>query len=556
MSATDRINSSMYGLYLQDPKFMEELGEVKTYYEFYEGRPYRPLDDLSIGGGQLWATKERDYRPTREVRNLVKKLMNKQTRFMTSKPPTILLSSVDGNVSKEQLDAKRGCLEQILQQGKFWNKFSKGFMDCCIGKRVLLACMFDTNDLKNGKAITDTKIRFRFYTMPEFTYEFDPNDPDTLTAVRIAYQDKSTAGLVPKEQRWHKYTYRMKDENDNYFATCQAKYEIVDGTNATAFLEYKVPVDNNGNEPEVKSEYVELVQEWDTGLSCIPCKVIFNDGLTGDIRGNSDIKDLMDMANDYNRTVSDYRDALRFRMFEQPVFIDADSRSIAGIKIAPNALIDLKSDPALGDGTNAVSTAKAEMLSGKFNFQVAVDSYLLGLKKDMFEAMDQPHPDSLINLPSAKALKMMYYDLIIRCEDKWAEWEEALLWLVDLIEECVIKFHLYPDMAEIKSMSIPTVTKLQHNYPIPDDEDIAKQVAIAEVQANVRSKHSYVEQFGYVEDADAEMNAILDEISSFNEVNNAMMGLDMTKTIQEGEKPTKRLARDEDKKVKSEKKDK
>lgn len=529
MNTIDTINESLFGLYVNDPKFMEELQEVKTYYEFYNGRPYQHEDDMQNDTGQLWKVKDRDYKPTREIRNLTKKLMKKQGRFMTAVPPTIMVSAIDGNIDREKLDAKRGVLESILNEGKFWNKFQKAFMDCTIGKRVLLCAMFEGTQ----EAVTDSKIKFRFYTMPEFTYEFDPNDSDKLMRVRIAYQDKSTVGLVPKQQRWHKYTYTMKDDKGNDLDTCQAIYEIVDGTNATAFLELTsqdINIDKDGvpTEPEIDKSYVLLRTEWDTGLSCIPCKVIFNDGLTGDTRGHSDIKDLMDMAMDYNRTVSDYRDALRFKMFEQPVFIDVDSRSIEGIKIAPNSIIDLKSDPSLGDGTNATSTARAEMLSGSFNFQPAVDSYLNQLKKDMYELMEQPSPEALLSIPSAKALKMVYYDLITRCEEKWCEWDEAILWLLDLIQECVEKFHLYSDKADIGNISLDTEIALVHNFPIPDDEETTKTVAIQEVQANVRSKKSYIEQYGYAEDADAEYQTILDELGAFNEVNNAMLGLDQT----------------------------
>lgn len=530
MNTIDILNQSMYGLYVNDPKFLEELQEVKKYYEFYEGRTFSVEEDLKDDRGQLWATKDRDYKPTREVRNITKKLIKKQSRFMTSIPPTLMLSSINGDIDRERLDSKRGIIESILYEGKFWNKFSKGFTDCTIGKRVLLACMFDVDD--KGKAITDSKLRFRFYTMPEFTYEYDPNDVDTLVRVKIAYQDKATVGLVPQKQRWHKYTYSMRDDKGERLPTCRAKYEIVDGTNSTAFLELTnqnaTDTDKNGNpnEPETDKEFVELSQEWDTGLSCIPCKVIFNDGLTGDTRGHSDIKDLMDLANDYNRTVSDYRDALRFKMFEQPVFVDVDSNSIANMKIAPNAVLDLKSDPSLGDGTNATSTAQFGMLSGTFNFQPAVSDYLVNLKKDMYELMEQPLPESLLNVPSGKALKMIYYDLITRCDEKWSEWDDALVWLIRLIEECVQVFHLYGDKPDIDSMSIDTEISIMHNYPIPDDEEDTKATAIKEVEAQVRSKKSYIEQFGYNEDADAEFQTILDEIDEFNSVNNSMVGLD------------------------------
>lgn len=515
-STFDTINKSMLGLYCTDRAFLEEVKEVQQYYEFYEGRNYNPEDDLESDKGQLWAVKDRDYRPTREIRNITKKLLKKQGRFMTSVPPTIMTSSVDGNTNREQLDAKRGLIEKILNESHFWTKFSKAFMDCTIGKRVLLAVGMEMDE--QGNPLTDRPLQFKFYTMPEFTYEFDPNNSDRLLKVKIVYQDKSTVGRLPTEQRWHKWTYEMGDNGH-----CWCTYEIVDGLDATAFISIAANEDENGEQQSVNQI---LKSTWDTGLTQLPCKVIFNDGLTGDVRGHSDVKDLMDMATDYNKTVSDYRDALRFKMFEQPVFIDADSDSIKGIKIAPNSLIDLKSDPTLGDGTSTSSIASVTTLSSTFNFQPAVDSYLTQLKYDMYELMEQPLPERLLNVPSGKALKMIYYDLITRCEEKWQEWDSALIWLIRLIEECTTVYNLYQDEPEIQAMGLQCTLDIKHNYPIPDDEIDTKTVAIQEVEANVRSHKSYIEEFGYAQDADTEWETILEEIDTLNSTNNAMLGID------------------------------
>jgi hypothetical protein len=518
---------------------MQELIEVERYYDFYEGFPFTLEEDLTDDTGQLWAVKGRDYKPTREVRNMTKKLMKKQGRFMTSIQPTLSLSSVQ-EIALEQIDNKRALIEDILDEGKFWNKFSKAFMDCTIGKRVLLAVQTEVDE--KGMPISENPLKFRFYTMPEFTYMFDPNDCDKLLEVQIAYQDNDTVGKIQQEQRWYKWTYSMRD--DGY---CWCIYEIVDGNNSLAFQEI------NNNEVKLNLQYtdenyqvspeddtkvrVPLRSEWNTGFTQIPCKVILNEGLTGDTRGYSDIKDLMHLAIQYNKTVSDYRDALRFKMFEQPVFVDCDSSSIDNIKIAPNALIDLKSDPALGDGTNGASTAKFGMMSSTFNFQAAADAYLTRLKQDMYEIMEQPLPEYLLNVPSGKALKMLYYDLITRCEDKWSAWDEALEWLVKIIEEAVLTFNLYSDKPNIQTMSIQTIPAWIHNYPIPDDELDNKTAAIAEVEAGVRSKLSYIEEFSNKEDAQAEFDRILDEQNQAQEINNPMLGLNNAMNRTEEELP-------------------
>lgn len=512
MSDYRDFKNSLLGLFANDLEFRKELPEVQAYYEFYEGRKWAAEDDLLDSTGQLWAVSDRDYKPTREVRNLTKKLMKKQGRFMTSVPPTLVLSSYDDNVNRDTIDTKRGCVEHILKDTKFWNKFGKAFMDCTIGKRVLLCMLADVD--AQGKPLGT--VKFRFYTMPEFIYEYDENDIDILKKVEIAYQDKSTIGKIQRDQRWHKWTYEMKD--DGY---CWATYKIVDGANVTAFTTLTTAVSDNEEDNVI--ETYELKTEWNTGLQELPCRVILNDGLTGDIRGCSDIKDLMDMATTYNKTISDYRDALRFKMFEQPVFVDVKSSSLKNIKIAPNQLIDLKSDPTLGDGTGSNSVAKFGTLGSTFSFQSAVDSYLEQLKKDMYELMEQPMPEAIIDVPSAKALKMVYYDLITRCEEKWRTWDEVLAWVVHMLE-VYQSFGLFKDIIGSETLAIETTVYWKHNYPLPDDDESLRTIGIQEVEANVRSHKAYIEEFGNSEDAEAEFDRIMEEQEQIQNMQNMMMG--------------------------------
>lgn len=520
MDIYNQIDKALLGLYSTDSRFLEELQEVKAYYEFYEGRPEAIKDELSDDRGQLWAVKDRDYVPTREIRNLTKKLLKKQGRFMTSINPSLIVKSVNGSISQDQANDKRIFLEQILDKGKFWNKFQKAFMDCCIGKRVLLALISEVDE--KGKPLGDMPIKFRFYTMPEFMYEFDPNDCDKLIKVQIAYIDESTVGKLQNEQRWHKWIYEMRGDE------CWCTYMVVDGTNTIAFATIS---DNTTNgiaqeeQDEMAMREIEIKQEWNTGLSQIPCKVIFNDGLTGDIRGHSDIKDLMDMQSDYNKTVSDYRDALRFAMFDQTVFTDADSSSLEGLVIAPGAVMDIKTDPAAGDGVSNSKQAKVQKLGSNFTFQAAADAYLERLKKDMYECMEQPLPESLVNVASGKALRMLYDDLITRCEEKWKAWDEAMFWLFDLIEEVVDKGNLYSDNPLRQAGLLDCSIDLTHNYPIPDDEVDTKTLAIKEVEANVRSHQSYIRDFGNAEEADKEFQEILDELDQINMTENSASGL-------------------------------
>ena len=508
MDIYNKIEQSVLGLNSVDEKFREELEEAKKYYEFYEGR-VNLKDDKEDNRGQLWKVNTDDYTPTREIRNITKKLLKKQKRFMTSVKPDLIIKSIDG-ANIDRVDNKKAIINKILSDGGFWNKFSKAFLDCTIGKRVMLCLITDID--KNNNVLSENPIKFRFYTIPEFIYEFDPNDCEKLIKVQIAYQDETTIGNIQQEQRWHRWTYEMKDDE------CWATYQVVDGVGTQAFIEAV-------NEDTGEKEKQDIKESWNTGLSQIPCKVIFNDPTTGDIKGHSDIKDLMDMAMDYNRTVSDYRDALKFRMFEQDVFVNADPQSIDNIKIAPGSMVDLKGDPAMGSADGSIPTPSYGKLASSFNFQSAADSYLNALKKDMYEIMDQPLPESLVNVASGKALRMLNDDLIARCEEKWQEWDNALYWLINLIIEAVDKFKLYRDVEGIEDLNLNTSLNIYHNYPIPDDEIETKTLAMKEVEANVRSHQSYIRDFGEAQEADKEFEEILEEQDKINMTLNGSSGL-------------------------------
>ena len=75
-------------------------------------------------------------------------------------------------------------------------------------------------------------------------------------------------------------------------------------------------------------------------------------------------------------------------------------------------------------------------------------------------------------------------------------------------------------------MSLETTCVLNHNYPIPDDEAETKEIAIKEVEAQVRSHQSYIREFGSQNEADKEFEEILEEVDMINQSNNAMAGLD------------------------------
>ena len=553
----DKFNANQFGVHSTNLAFIKECDDVRKYYEFYDGIP----DNLQQAGdepyGQTWRIPEGlDYTPTMEVRNTTKKLIDKQARFMMSMPPSLsckpaLLTQTtatqptDENEpepnSAQQMankklvsdaEDKRKLIDDILDKGGFWSQSLTAFKDCTIGKRVLLTIQANPGE----------KIRFRYFTMPEFQYQLDPKDIKRLKQVSIIYQDERTRGMLAQKQVWYKWTYEMRvpyveTTNDDgeviqvpvegAEATCWYKKETVDGNNVPILEPVEVEgVENNtdsfGQASPKQLIFPDNIEWTDTLLPQIPAKIILNGGLTGDIWGQSDVKDLMDMAMNYNRTNSDFRDALRFKMFEQPVFTDADSECLKNVKIAPNAVIDLKTDPALDNGEGTGRSAQVTTLSSSFNFVQAADSYLDRLKKDMYEYMDQPLPEEIKSVPSAKALKFLYQDLVARCEEKWTTgWQEAVTWAIDFICTAIRMFNLYPEERGAYLANVPTTDVLTHNYPIPEDEQEKKTIAIQEVEAKVKSHKTYIREFGDVEDEQLEWQEIMDEDGSVNESINA-----------------------------------
>lgn len=552
LNIAEKFNANQFGVHSTNLAFISECAFVRKYYEFYDGRSDKPAQPGDEPYGQEWMLPEGlDYTPTREIRNLTKKLIDKQARFMFSVPPSLSCKpkgvvqpaptgdKVIDDANKEAVktviaaaEDKRQLIDDIFTKGEFWKQTLTAFKDCTIGKRVLLTIQANPGE----------EIRFRYFTMPEFQYMLDPKDITKLKQVCIVYQDERTRGMLAVKQVWYKWTYEMRvptiqqtDEEGNVIevpvegadATCWYKKETVDGNNT--LITEAVELENLDNttdyltgERPKEYAYPDNIDWTDTRLPQIPARIILNGGLTGDIWGTSDVKELMDMANQYNKVNSDFRDALRFKMFEQPVFVDADSQSIRDAKIAPNAVIDLKTDPTLDNGEGTSRAAQAFMLSSTFNFVSAADSYLDRLKKDMYEHMDQPLPEEIKSVPSAKAMKFMFQDLVGRCEEKWATgWDSAINWAIEFICLAIRMFNLYPEQMGTTLANTPTTNVLTHNYPIPEDEQEKKTIAISEVEAKVKSHKTYIREFGDVEDEDLEWSEIMDEDGKMNESVNA-----------------------------------
>lgn len=436
MSLPDIINTELNGLFGRSLE--GDMPQVIRLYEFYDGT------------GQDWHTPEGlDYAPSKLITNLCKKLIKREARFMFGRTPEIkVLDAETGEVCRE----KQQCLDRVLENNSFPEKLLKGMRDCLIGKRVALKL--------TGGIGEETGISVK--PSLEFVYETFEDDSERLKKIIFFYQTVDSP--VRREQRVWKQKYELAG------GRCYLTEGLYDGTGAL----------------------IEGGETRNTGLSFIPCRVIINDGLTGDMLGESDVEEIMSSQIAYNRLKSDDLDALKFNMFPQRVAVDADGASLENMSIAPGALVDLVTEPARGDeGVQA----KLEILESKFGYDARFEHTLNRIKEDMHEILGVPNLslEQLQGLAqSGRSMKALYWELIERSEERWTVWEPALIWMARAILEMERVY------GEDNLPEVATSIYIEHLYPIMEDEESERELDLREVEAGVRTPESYAEKWGII----------------------------------------------------------
>lgn len=445
------IQSELQGLY--GANVIRELEEIINLYEWYDGT------------AQTWdVASGLDYRPTRMRTNIIKKLINDEARFMLSRTPEIHIKPEDAQ-SQSAADASEKWLSDIMQRTRFKSKLIKAGRDCFIGKRIAIK-------LTGGAGIP---INISFHPSLEFVFDVDAADASKITKIIFFYQVTSEETDRSRQRIWRQ-KFEMKGQR------CILNEALYDG-------------------------YGGLIESYhedaDTGLSFIPAYVIINGGLTGDVSGESDVKELIDNQSIYNRLKSDNADAMKFNMFPMRVFVDASQDSMDGLTIAPNAAIDLSTDPAANGGR-----AEARIMESGFQYGEQLENTLNRIKSDMYDMLSVPDvtPEELKGAAmSGKAMRALYWNLICRCEEKWSEWDDALSWMVEKLIE-MGRAYGQTDAPELKH-----TISIEHLYPLTGDEEDERINDMTEVQAQVRSRRGYIEKWQPDSDAESEIRQIAAE---------------------------------------------
>ena len=431
---------------------LAELTQICKYYKVYK----KGASFVSEGSNG-------DYVPADLPYKMAASLINKEARFLFADAPEITITPKGdlGKATQEALDqvtVMSDLVKTVLDSNRFEQQLIKAARDCFIGKRV--ACLVNFNE--------DDGVTVTFLPSTQFLYEMNVSN----TKLR-----KFVAFIITRDS----ITLSEK-------CVFKKKYEVesVNGKDVV-YLE-EAMYDGGGRLLEVVTERQEIM------LDRIPAVIILNDGLTGDNLGESEIEVLEEYEKWYSKLSNADIDSERKSMNQIKYAIDMDSNSTKSLSTAPGAFWDLGSDQNLDNPHPAVGTINPDT-----SYSSALQQSLDRIKSTGYDQVDIPD----INLQtmsgaitSGKALKAIYWPLIIRCKEKMKTWGPQLEAMVSIIIDGAIVYpHCIKRYTDDFLVSTAYEVEVEQKIPIPDDEVEEKNVDLAEVTAQVLSKKSYMKKW-------------------------------------------------------------
>lgn len=445
------IQAELVGLY--GSEVIREMNEIIRLYDIYDGP------------GQNWIIDKQDYTPTKKKTNYIKKLIKEEARFLFGKAPTFTVK-VDEDSLQDQAEEINKYIRKLLKKNLFEDKLIKGARDCFIGKRIAIKLHADT--------ITKS-IRIMFVPSLEFIYEPFEDRVDELKKIIFFHQ--------------------MNQEQDKSKQVIwKQKYEMVEGKCILNEAFY------NGYGQLIETLAVNV----DLKLSGIPAYVILNDGLSGDLKGESDVEELIDNAMVYNKLASEDIDTLRKGMNRIIYGTDVDPEASKHFKIKPGAFWDVETSPTAAD----TKQAQIGTIETDFNYDTRMENTLYRVKSDMHEVLNIPminNADMVGMMTSGKTMKALYWQLITRCEEKMKSWKPALEWMIAAILEMVEVYNI-EKLPQLKDFEV----EVENQYPLQEDEDAEKTLDMQQVNTQVMSRKSYIKKWQITTDdvADEELKQI------------------------------------------------
>lgn len=423
-------------------EFRDELIEIKKYYVLYKK-----------GAGFTPEGSNGDYVPTKLRFRKMKNLINKEARFMFSQTPDIRVISQETDV-EDELKQYQLLIDKVIERNNISKTLLQAAKDCFVGKRV--ACLVELSEAKG--------IIVKFYDALHF-YSESSTDTDDLVRF-VCYEKLDTKSSTYGTQ------YLVKE------------YVLVNGKEVYATVSI---CDKAGK--------AEVTQTTKLDMETIPAVVITNDGVLSDKKGVSEISEMSDLESTYSLLSGSDTDSIRRGANPVYVLVDMNPETTKGLSIAPGSLWDVHSDQNQDE-----VHPQALTLSPPLTHSEPLKTTLQRINQAMHESVEVPDISSeglLSGITSFKALKALYFDLSVRCDEKLKTWIPAL----QKVFKFVIKFAiLEPDIINgIYALSVEGGKTydilIQQNYALLEDENEEKQIDLQEVQTKAMSVLSYLKKW-------------------------------------------------------------
>lgn len=407
-------------------------------------------------------------------------LVKKEARFLFSQNPDIVAELDAEEVTegkKQNIALLNKILTAVYEQNGFAAALLRGAVDCFVGKRIAITANFSE---QAGVSIT-------FLPSTNFLYETEQYDGRTLKkfACFMRRRDTDAAG----GQKFNFFCKVFEKVNDAvYFEElfCDAAGNVIEQINARQ----------------------------KTLLSEIPAVVIVNAGLTSEVGGVSEIEDLRPFEEWFTKLANADIDAERKSMNPIKYVVDMSQNCTKGLSTAAGAFWDLGSDQNLEKASPQVG-----MIEPAMNYSQTLKTTLERIQTAGYNAIDMPNT-ALENLQgvitSGKALKAIYWPLVVRCREKMQSWAPALRDLSKIIIEGSTKYSFCVERYLGQGVFVYNgdyKISVVENLPLPEDEAEEKALDLSEVQAEVMSRKSYMKKWRLLsdEEADREIEQIAKE---------------------------------------------
>lgn len=432
---------------------LAEMTQICKYYKVYK----KGMDFTSEGTNG-------DYVPATLRYKMAASLVNKEARFLFAESPDIKVDAKGdvGQVSQEsqkQLTMWNDLLKSVLDANLFEKILLQAAKDCFIGKRVAGLVNFNEED---GVTIT-------FLPATQFLYKSKMGNENIL--VKFVCFIVVTDSTTLNEKRIFKKKYTLED--------------------GQVYLEERM---YDGAGREVSAEEFAPTEKQPILLDRIPAVIFLNDGLTGDTQGESEIDLLQDYEQWYSKLANGDIDAERKTMNPTRYTVDMDPRSTKSLSSSAGSFWDLQSDQNLDQ-----PAPKVGMLESSMNYSDALKTSLDRIKTVGYEQVDMPNItlETMVGaITSGKALKAIYWPLIVRCKEKMKMWGPKLRELSEIIFQGALA---YPNTTtKYVDQSISAVAHeilVEQNTPLPEDELEERNMDLAEVAAQTMSKKSYMKKW-------------------------------------------------------------